>query len=132
MIRLYAPPISAGRTPRKEYDEWLDGYSKYRLTFEDWKNKNYGRGSKFRFKLNNQLFGGIKRIKLSKQEMATVPNALRVFANAQPKEEMYNGRKMVKEYGDYCYSFLWCDNEDEDIVIYKRRKIRAKNRGKKK
>lgn len=39
---------------------------------------------------------------------------------------MYNGRKMIKEYGDYRYQFMWFD--DGDIVVYKRTKIKGKNR----
>ena len=58
--------------------------------------------------------------------MVTVPSALRVFAKAQPKEEMYNGREMIKEYGGYRYHFMWFN--DEDIVVYKRTKIQSKNR----
>lgn len=61
--------------------------------------------------------------------MATVPSVLRVFAKAQPNDEMYYGRKMMKEYGeygDYCYSFTWYDVDD--IVINDRKKIKAKNR----
>ena len=126
-----APPMhpnchcaTAPYMDREEFDEWLNGYKDHGLTFEEWKAKN--NNPKLRFKLNDQLFGGIKRIKLSKQEIATVPSALRVFANAQPKEEMYNGRKMIKEYGDYRYQFMWFD--DGDIVVYKRTKIKGKNR----
>lgn len=55
--------------------------------------------------------------------MATVPSALRVFARAQPKDEMYPGRRMVKEYGDYRYFFIWYSNDN--IVVYKRSKIRG-------
>ena len=125
-----APPMhpnchcaTAPYLDRKEFDEWLDGYSEHGLSYEDWKNNNSK--PKLRYKLNNQLFG-IKRLKLTKQEMATVPSAMKVYANAQPNDEMYYGRKMMKEYGDYCYSFTWYDVDD--IVINDRKKIKAKNR----
>lgn len=52
-----APPMhpnchcaTAPYLDRKEYDEWLDGYSNHKQSFEDWKYKKKNNGKKFELK----------------------------------------------------------------------------------
>lgn len=118
----------------RKYNEWKSKLDDLQEQTDGWIARRYA--SEYNYDVVNpkapvpldlQLFTKkIKPLKLSAYEMATVPSALRVFARAQPKDEMYPGRRMVKEYGDYRYFFIWYSNDN--IVVYKRRKIRGRVR----
>ena len=127
-----APPMhpnchcaTAPHIDRQEFNKWLDEKetSQTDLSYDEWRKQG---NTSLLLKLNLQSFA--KRIKplwLSPYENATVPSAVMTYANAQPKEDMYSGRMMIKECGDYRYHFIWYN--EEKVVIYKRTKVRAKN-----
>ena len=128
-----APPMhsnchcaTAPHYDSKSFYEWLDARQSGKTTIglNDWKKRG---NSSLLLKLDLQTFAKkIKPLQMSSYEKVTVPSAMMVYARAQPKEDTYNGRMMIKEYGDYRYHFIWYN--EKKVVIYKRTKIRARNR----
>ncbi len=115
-----APPMhpnchcaTAPYLDRKEFDEWLDGYSKHGLTFEEWKSykdtsgqayRALNKGAKQSFTMNRS--SGLTEVTTRKLESYNTPVYLSEKAKMSRRDIHVIQRNTAKAYDKYQFSSL--------------------------